>query len=365
MAFYGIRHSIIAVLLFFIPFLASANAPELTYKQIKKPPPKIIRTCCAFGADIGFAGIPFARKNDITEPGLIGSHRYLGSHNENNGIIYTHKGGFLDMGHLRDCADWTAYLYNLILASYDHPELKEIRLGYEGGSKKLILKIPEDFDPKDAIELAAKMAYDISVWHEISTWFGASYIPMVPERYSSFSPEDLYSNLIGTFLATQAIKSSLDYDSAMTLLIAEMLNQLDAVTKWNDTYKAMEKVNKLWYNGNKRFPNKNIIIKRFLDNETALHPWQIPDDENLQEPFILHKPDSSYTNYYELQIKPSFKIPARSIVTKPDGRYITQNDFPVLIKRIQLDIEIQDLKKNIRQLKIEKRKSRKSTKPTL
>ena len=200
-----------------VSFLPSkAKAPYLTIKELSVPPPRIIRTCCAFGANMGIAGIPFAKKTDITSVGELGPHNYLGKKDENNGNIYTKRGGFLDLGHLRDCADWTAYLYQLINASKENKELTITRLGNEGGTKTLELLIPDEFDDLDACELAGKIAYDLSLWHEIATWFGASYVPLVPERFSSFSPEDLFSNLLGVHLGMRAIKSDLDYNEAMT-----------------------------------------------------------------------------------------------------------------------------------------------------
>ena len=59
-----------------------AKAPVLSAKQIENPPPRIIRTCCSFGANMGFVGIPFAKKTDISSPSGIGPHVYLGDKEE-------------------------------------------------------------------------------------------------------------------------------------------------------------------------------------------------------------------------------------------------------------------------------------------
>ena len=106
----------------------SAKSPELTKKELSVPPPRIIRTCCGFGVEIGFVAVPFARKTDITSVEIMGTHQFLGHRNEKNGIVYTRRGGFLDLGHLRDCADWTAYLYDLIKSSQTDPSLSKIDL---------------------------------------------------------------------------------------------------------------------------------------------------------------------------------------------------------------------------------------------
>ena len=57
-----------------------------------------------------------------------------------------------------------------------------------------------------AIRLAEWLAFELSIWHEIATWFGWSALSGFPELASAFSPEDLYSNLLGTRLAGQALR---------------------------------------------------------------------------------------------------------------------------------------------------------------
>jgi hypothetical protein len=349
---------IFTVALLALATLSFSKAPFLAPLQIKDPPPRIIRTCCGFGADIGYAGIPFAKRNDITSIDVIGAHKFLEGRDENNGIIYTHRGGFLDLGHLRDCADWTAYIYALIQASKADTTFTAIRLGFEGGTKMLELNVPQNICDDEAAALAAKIAYDISVWHEISTWFGSAYVPLVPERYSSFSPEDIYSNLMGTQLAVQAILSDMEYDEAMTFYIDKMLKDLNAVASWDETYNALEKVDNIWYDSTKRFPNKKVIIKRYLDGGTELYPWLIPESENTYTPFVLQKPDQSYSDCYELQIKLNYHFPVKSIFGDTSERLITQKDFPVMIDQIQTDLDKLEQKVEKREIRTEERKYR-------
>lgn len=342
-----------------------AKAPVLTPEKIASPPPKIIRTCCAFGANIGFAGVPFAKKTDITSVGTMGPHGFLGGKEEKNGNIYTRRGGFIDLGHLRDCADWTAYLYNLIQASKSNRELVVTHIGNEGGEKTLVIRIPENIDDEDARELAGKIAYDFSVWHEIATWFGASYVPMVPERYSSFSPEDLYSNLLGVHLGMMAIKSDLDYDEAMTELLAEMLYELECVDTEQETLDAMLKVDNLWYTSHKRFPNKKILLKRYFDPESELIPWIIPDEYGILQPFILQKPDAKLSDLYQFSIKLNFRFPVKEIFTEESDRIVTQKDFDILMQFIHDELnrykEVND-KHSTKEEKAENKKRSKKNK---
>ncbi|TOM58444.1 hypothetical protein CGH73_26665, partial [Vibrio parahaemolyticus] len=53
--------------------------------------------------------------------------------------------------------------------------------------------------------LAAKLAFQLAVWHEIAQWYGYQSVPGFSEGISAFSPEDLYSNLLGARLAMTVI----------------------------------------------------------------------------------------------------------------------------------------------------------------
>jgi hypothetical protein len=340
----------VAAVVFFLLMViqTQAKAPVLTAEELATPPPRIIRTCCSFGANLGIAVIPFVKKTDITSIAEIGPHEFLGGNHEGNGNIYTMRGGFIDLGHLRDYADWTAWLYCRITASYNIGENNVISLGTEGGAKTLELELPRSADNIDVYQLAGKIAYDLSLWHEIATWFGASYVPFLPERYSSFSPEDLYSNLMGVHIAIRALKSDLNYDEAMTKLIAETLDNLECVATEVDTYAAMEKVNHLWWTSEKRLPSKNVLLKRYLDTNPTLEPWLIPEDEDSPEPFLLNKPDADLIKDYRLTIRLNYKFPLKAIPVTRSHRTVTQNDFGLLMRYIQKELAILNAKTNLR-----------------
>ncbi len=357
--FRNITRIIYSFVLIFLWGQLHAEAPVLNAKQIENPPPRIIRTCCSFGANMGFIVIPFAKKTDITSPVGIGPHVYLGDRGENNGNIYTRRGGFLDFGHLRDCADWTAYLYQLITASKDNKELRYIHVGNEGGSKTLTLSVPRNITKEETIQLAGKIAYDLSIWHEISTWFGVSYVPLVPERFSSFSPEDIYSNLMGVNIGMKAIRSKLEYNEAMTMELAKMLDELEAVSTEQETYDAMVMVDQQWYTSQKRLPNKKILLKRYLDSGSELIPWLVPELESFKVPYVLVKPAEYLSDFYELEIKLNFKFPVKNIFPEQESRIITQNDFEVFIDYIQNDLDQLDAKEENRANRIVKRNEEK------
>lgn len=329
---------LIAILVFLSSStLVYAKVPPMTAKELSIPPPTIMRTCCSFGFDLRYAGIPFVKKTAIISIDELGNHQFMGSNSEGNGNIYTKRGGFIDIGHLRDYADWTAYLYNLIVSKHENENQIFIDLGTEGGSKTLRLKLPEDFKDKDAFQLAGKIAYDLSLWHEIATWFGASYIPLIPERYSSFSPEDLYSNLLGIEIGIRALKSELDYDDAITQILVSTLDSLETVTTYEETYSAMKQVENIWWSKQKPLPSRKILIKRYFDSDSCLIPWLVPGIVSIKSAYQINKAEANLSDLYELRIKLNYKFPIKSIISSQIDRTITQRDFNTLVKYIELD----------------------------
>lgn len=326
-----------------------AKAPEFSGNQHDNKPQRIIRTCCSFGTEMQLFAIPGIKLTDITSIEKIGIHQYLGNANEKNGIIYTRRGGFIDMGHLRDQADWTAYLYTQIVRNREAGTLSLV-LGREGGEKNLQVAIPSGMSNPDLILLAGKIAYDLSVWHEIATWFGASTIPFVPERYSSFSVEDAYSNLLGVTIGIQALHSELPYEMAVTTIITETLKSLDAVSNELETFMAMEAVRDIWWTREKKLPSGKVLLQRQLQVYNCLRPWLVPGwmDAN-QEKSELKVPEYSsngqlLTEFYELDFRLNYKFPFRKMFPERKERNITQNDFDRLLAEIAEELEKKDRK---------------------
>lgn len=322
-----------------------AKAPDLSTRPLSFPPHRVIRTCCAFGSDLRMMIVPILKYTDISSVGQLGPHGYLGNAGEGNGIIYTQRGGFIDMGHVRDQADWTAYLYSRIILARENGNLT-IHLGREGGSKLLNLFVPDDLSNESAAQLAGRIAYDLSVWHEIATWYGSSTVPFVPERYSSFSIEDPYSNLLGVTIGMEAIKSDMPYEEAMTTLILNTLETMGAVASENETYMAMEAVRNIWWTRDKHLPSRKITIERQLGVYSCLEPWRVPGwADSKVASYDLAVPDKTsdglpLDSFYKLDFKLNYKFPLKEIFASRTDRRVTQADFGQLIKHIERDVEV-------------------------
>jgi hypothetical protein len=337
---------LIVVFCFSITFV-QAKAPVFPTQKLDIKPHRIIRTCCSFGSEMQLFAIPGLKLTEITSTEKIGTHHYLGDISEENGIIYTRRGGFIDMGHLRDQIDWTAYLYTRLRENQAEGNLSMV-LGHEGGEKNLHVQIPVNLTDADLVLLAGKITYDLSVWHEIATWFGASTIPLVPERYSSFSIEDAYSNLLGVTIGIQALQSQLPYESAVSQIIDKILKDLDAVSNETETYLAMEAVRDVWWTRKKKLPSSKVLLQRQLQVYPCLQPWLVPgwSDKN-QEPTELKVPEftsegEELNKLYSLDFRLNYKFPFRKMFPDRRERSISQNDFDRLLAQIATELNKKD-----------------------
>ncbi|KAB2823584.1 DUF4056 domain-containing protein [Aliivibrio finisterrensis] len=253
-----------------------------------------VRPCCAFGTnlqtEVGGIPVPFVSVENVLNIDDLGDHIYndgsqgiasslMGFGDESNGIFYSEKGGFLDSAHIRDTADFTYYLYGEFYAHLgtDHkvtlsPELKNRVVQLHASSDVYT----ETERQKMSIELAALTAYRFAQWHEIAQWFGMESVGGFKEYASAFSPEDLYSNMLGALLASDVITakpklSKDDFSLAMTKAIKAKFIELDVGTK-EESKAQIKKMDGKWWDSSKRLPNKWVVIHREYYLGTELKP---------------------------------------------------------------------------------------------
>jgi len=215
---------------------------------------------CAPRPRIGTLPVPPPRSR-YGNPNDIGKHSYHFNPLEKNCIIYTCKGGHIDISHVRWNADHTRYLadrtrqalmkgnkgftFTLPLEISEHI----VRFSYPQGWEELAPEEKEKIVNEISKSTGAYLAFNATLWHEILTWFGVHFVGFEPEFSSSFSWEDIYSNVIGTELAIKALEDTeLDYDTAMTLALDRELSELGALPR-KTAIKATEKMRGEWFTG--------------------------------------------------------------------------------------------------------------------
>jgi hypothetical protein len=343
------------------------------------PVRKSLRPCCAFGSDIRVkvAGVrvPGVKLENIINADDVGRHQYdsgviqrgsdepraLGS-SERNGLVYTCRGGFIDTAHLRDYADWTVYFTAQIARRlYDGGTFE---LPSEGGSRRVIVRpvARELLDQRElqfnVVPIAQWIAFQMSIWHEIATWYGWSTTKVFSERASAFSPEDLYSNLLGTKIAggiilTRAARTDQLFNANMGEWMEAVFERLDAVPA-EAGKGAARYVDQVWWDSTRRVPDAALVLRRNFGIEREIVPWTVEQaywsefvEDKHQDycggtpvPLVLRNPDGfrdvKFRDIvsFEIDVDPGMKgFP----MPRPNSRRITQDDFPEIIEAIRVE----------------------------
>lgn len=339
--------------------------PE-TIPRIK--PPSAIRPCCAFGMDLrakaGPIPVPGYKNGNVLGPEEVGAHGYDNGNleSENNGLVYTCRGGFIDIAHIRDNADRTLFLAMELARQL--PGGMTIEMPEEGVKRRVVVKpVPPEVLARYgrwsvATTLAQWVNYQFSIWHEMATWYGWESIKGFSERLSAFSLEDLYSNVVGGRLAAGIVMnhesdSRSAYERAMNAWTREALRRLAAVPRV-DGRRAMQSVDGLWWDSKQRLPENKLVLRRNLETASPLSGWLVADavakgpvqDELKQmcakkpAPLPLTVPERLGDQKIEELITLEFEfvgawLPQDFPVTAQKGTVFTQAEFAAIIKDIR------------------------------
>jgi hypothetical protein len=221
------------------------------------------------------------------DPPHLGPHSYGFSLREHNGIVYTCRGGHIDISHLRKGADWTAYMAFRIRQTLlkgetrlayrmREPSLYFIELTYPTGWAALPAQTRERIAEEIAVPAAQYCVFAGMVWHEVITWFGYKGIGFYTEYPSAFAWEDIYSNSLGCQLAGEALRDpDRSFEEAMTARLDRRLHRLGVQSK-RVAWEAGEAVRDEW------FVNDFLLcdmVKRNFDigvDDGFVTPWLVP-----------------------------------------------------------------------------------------
>ena len=339
------------------------------------PPPGHLRPCCAFGTGLHVSlmslTVPGVQLTNVIGLDDLGPHNYdngalafeasrpggTSFTDESNGLIYTCRGGFIDTAHVRDWADWSLFLGAMIGRNLESGLV--IDLPPEGGRRRVTIKpVPPDHirahDRREiAVPLAQWVAFQLSIWHEIATWYGWSAIALFPEEASAFSPEDLYSNLLGVKLSGSlvyqyAVTSEASYNENMNSALRMILQRMGAVPGESGR-RAARAVDGQWWDSRVALPTKGLVTHRNFGIGTEVTPWLVVQAPVSNEdkaailaqcgepaPIVLRNPDTCVTgvhfaDYAAVEIEVDPALMARGFPLPPT---ITQRDFPAIIEKI-------------------------------
>jgi hypothetical protein len=336
-----------------------------------------LRPCCAFGtqlqASLGPIPVPFFSLGNIIDLDHIGPHTYdsgalalKGSSEknafsqENNGLVYTCRGGFIDTAHVRDYADWTVFWAAAVARASVTGAMIELPL--EGGRRSVVIRpLPPQLIElyslrRIAVSLAQWIAFQLSVWHEIATAYGVASIDLYPEYVSAFSPEDLYSNLLGTkigggltMLAGSVATDSV-YEQNMDIWLRMALQYLQPVSV-EAGESAANLVDGVWWDSKARLPNPRLVLRRNIDAGDEIEPWLVSrayrspkmsawvDREcgGSERPLVLHRQEAihgiKFSDLATLQI--DVVVPDPFPFPRTGSKQVTQEDFPGIINAVR------------------------------
>jgi len=255
----------------------------------------------------------------FADPNNLGKHSYHFSPFEKNAIVYTCKAGHLDITHIRWNGDHTRYLIKKTRKTiHEKEDGFAFNLSLELSRHRVKFKYPENWDDLShkekekiadeiAFEIGPYLAFNATIWHEIITWFGVHFAGFEPEFNSSFSWEDMYSNLLGTKLAVEAVKDTKHrYNKAMTLAIDRKLKELGPQSRSTAIY-ASEKMRGEWYTGYLLVD----IIRKNMDiglDDGYITPVLVPGICDDAEPELLAVPTTDILSKYgfsmEYEVRP-------------------------------------------------------------
>jgi len=272
--------------------------------------PKSLRPCCVFGMDVQVSlksiPIPLYRLINVTSGNRLGPHVYdagvigVGTDrnvdtNEKNGIIYTCRGGFIDIAHVRDYSDLTICLFYEFFRNMNH--YFDIELHGEMGPRIIEVEPVEIQDggksekARVAVLMAAWTAYQLSLWHEIAQWHGYNEVPGFSEEASAYSLEDAYSNILGINIACGLIYSGLvfndnQYARNFDVWSQEALGWLGYVSR-KEARLCMKKVDSLWWDSTARVPEKFLVLKRNYNMSCQQSPLLVSSINSLKNDIDL------------------------------------------------------------------------------
>jgi len=234
--------------------------------------------------------VPLFAVGNVIETQDLTSHVYdlpdATLDSEVNGLIYTCRGGWIDTGHVRQNADQVLYIALTIaphLATGAHVEW----VGDGATTTIDVDPIPANILRREgalgvALVIAGWATYRTSIWHEVTTWYDFETIAGFSEKPSAFSPEDLYSNVLGIRLAMGAIDahdfgSTEIYQETIAAYINGALDRLEAQPT-AISRAIMAGLDQSWWDSSRRLPENLLVTHRgFPPRGNEVHPWRAED----------------------------------------------------------------------------------------
>jgi hypothetical protein len=294
-----------------------------------------------FRAGSCFGSLTKVSYHDLSD---IGKHRLL----EHNGMIGTCRGGFIDLGHVRNGADLTKWVAKrlekkILAGETEHsfkltdPSRHYLKIKYPAGFNDLPLEERQAIARDISIQASAYAIYWSTTWHEMITYLGWKPVG-INVLISALSPEDNYSNLLGAIIGAGAMRDEeLSYNAAVTKIMNDEFTMLGIRPK-DEVKEAAKNIYGVWYVGEGYFGSK--MLKRDLDiglEDNKQTPWLIPGLCEDAEPYSYTIPTLDFERYgflIEYSIDPAMRKKTTSILGCEFERLVPHTHFPKIMAHI-------------------------------
>lgn len=232
------------------------------------------------------------------------------------GTVYTGRAGFVDFGHLWEVCDVTAWAYQQI-----HTGGGAVGTTFDTGEGTV--RITSAAPPGEWLVLARAIAFDEALAHEISSYSNFS----IGGHNSSFSPEDLCSNFLGTLVAERALLAGGPFVAQAQAQAARLLVDLDAQDD-AETAKAFANVSRRWVDTSLfgTIARDGYLRRRNFTRDPwkARHPSDAPTPAFVVAPVTM---SLRYTFTHKAKGFTKATMPAEIAAIKADARTRYGPDF--------------------------------------
>ena len=329
----------------------------------------------AFGTpEMRFGTMPFdAWYSPLIPLGVddLGEHAYVapgptigGDGNRFNetsrGTLYCTRAGFIDISHLRNAVDLTRFCYVHIRQSLRHGMYDVEMLAAEPDLYRVTLNPPQAWrglDPQQipleveeqihdaSIRIAGRLAYLMTTWHEVLTFFGYKALGVVTEQPSAFSYDDAASHRVGVEVGMRALEHQLtptQFNALVTDELRGYLVELGVVSR--------EEVQQRVQAAEGRFWRGSDPVLRVVDLGLDGRPLRAELTDDQHEPITWDWPENAevagrrITDLFDVVIELN-TFEARRILRaagKDEGPLHPRTDFPKLHDAIEQQIKSDD-----------------------
>lgn len=286
----------------------------------------------------------------------LGHHTYIApgvdgdwGDEASRGTLYCAEAGFIDIAHTRNAIDLTRFVFENVSRCFYNGEIELTMVAAEPDVYLITLNPPEEWanveqrsdltsqtykDMREAsIQIAGRMAYLMTTWHEVITSFGYKGLGIITEKPSAFSYDDAVSHRVGVEAAMWALRFELNlenFDDNVTATLHDTLIEL-GVLPAEEVVKRAEQAEGTFWQGDEPYlrvvdlgMDGEPLVAHLVDDRLTSRQWEWPPDAEVNG----HRINELFDVVIDLKIDEAPQI--YEMLNKTEGPIYPRQDFPAL-----------------------------------